>query len=831
MIGLPILTLYGAPGTMGNLPDTPYVDGSPVRTIEVPGMLPLAGWAFGFAAPDRDGRLVIGALPLTLNQVNGTGVAAAVYVLDPTGKFWNIPVLTDLGFAPVSPTNGLGGSDYSDAVYAEVAPDDWRIVLEAATPYRQWHVAVYGQYPALLVLSADLRSVDYDRSATTDQLQAMDTTPDVYGDYPTRGEESWPPQTIPNSFGETPATDKLMGEMGVFDQPGQSGRLIVVDYADTDGHGSGRVKILDPTGTPAGTQLAYSRIPDFVDSIGGNALHYSPRAVNPNPASKIGDERFTVIGDTFAQQDEVQNITITATSGTFTVSFNGSAPSAPIARFADPNHGAGNVQSALEALSTIGAGNVKVTLDASFGWVLKIRFVNALGAADQPLMVLNTAGLSGGTATAAVVHNGSSLFLSTGGFALIEWRYDDTTGTLEPTCAPFIPAVSGIQEGGSFTTDFDVRCNTAIYDRRGNLYIAIGHQLSDVLLAAFTGFGLAVYLADADGVTHSYEMDAPPDPGPTYYADHTTYPDHMLWQDDNGERFGGLAVDPVTGGVVGMGASGGVYAYLMDRPLAERENMVNDLTADVSGWTTFNATGQLTWVSAGVADLRRIAAGDGASAVVYTGWDVSGLVGQSITAETTFTAVTRNRPVLVYLQFKDADGVLIGATRFGELYGAVVGTPVRALVGGIVPEGAQKAYLIMQVQRASNYGVSGEHHHVSAPRLSLSPCRTTSIDFPLSDVFTDQTGVATVFPAAADPSGRAAWFMVCQRFVPPVVPTTDVFPQYVIRVDMAALFGRLAELVIPISGGDESSRPPAPTYYARKYPGQLFGPVRPGRVA
>jgi hypothetical protein len=90
--------------------------------------------------------------------------------------------------------------------------------------------------------------------------------------------------------------------------------------------------------------------------------------------------------------NEVQTATITGTptGGTYKLSFLGVA-SANIAFDA----AAAAVQTALEGISTIGAGNV--TVSGSAGGPYTITFKNELGGQDVALLVLNTNALTGGT--------------------------------------------------------------------------------------------------------------------------------------------------------------------------------------------------------------------------------------------------------------------------------------------------------------------------------------------------------------------------------------------------------------------------------------------------
>lgn len=92
--------------------------------------------------------------------------------------------------------------------------------------------------------------------------------------------------------------------------------------------------------------------------------------------------------------NEVQTITITGgpTGGNFTLTWRGQT-TANIAY----NASAANVKSALEALSTVGAGNVDVS------GTYAVTFTGVLGNKPQPLIVANGAGLTGGTSPAVTV--------------------------------------------------------------------------------------------------------------------------------------------------------------------------------------------------------------------------------------------------------------------------------------------------------------------------------------------------------------------------------------------------------------------------------------------
>jgi len=105
-----------------------------------------------------------------------------------------------------------------------------------------------------------------------------------------------------------------------------------------------------------------------------------------------------------AGTNEVQTITRTATGGTFTISFNGVETGVIGAGAAAPTAAA--LQTALRALATVGDGNVNVT--GSDGGPFTVTFVNELGGADVPTLVIDAALATGGTVTVGVTTPGAA---------------------------------------------------------------------------------------------------------------------------------------------------------------------------------------------------------------------------------------------------------------------------------------------------------------------------------------------------------------------------------------------------------------------------------------
>lgn len=103
-----------------------------------------------------------------------------------------------------------------------------------------------------------------------------------------------------------------------------------------------------------------------------------------------------VVWSAIVREEEVQTITIDATGGTFTVTFDGETTGALAW-----NISAANLLAALEGLSSLQAGDITVTLDTL---VYTITFLGTgrYGYVDVPAITTNPASLTGGGGTAAV---------------------------------------------------------------------------------------------------------------------------------------------------------------------------------------------------------------------------------------------------------------------------------------------------------------------------------------------------------------------------------------------------------------------------------------------
>lgn len=124
-----------------------------------------------------------------------------------------------------------------------------------------------------------------------------------------------------------------------------------------------------------------------------------------NPGAGAAREGRTVDGAPVAGTDEVQTITIggTPTGGTFKLAYKGQT-TAPIDWSATNATLIANIDAALEALSTIGAGNVTTavgTMTAGIG-TATVTFVGALAKLAVPLITVFSNDLTGTAPTVAV---------------------------------------------------------------------------------------------------------------------------------------------------------------------------------------------------------------------------------------------------------------------------------------------------------------------------------------------------------------------------------------------------------------------------------------------
>lgn len=154
----------------------------------------------------------------------------------------------------------------------------------------------------------------------------------------------------------------------------------------------------------------------------------APRPIVPADFAALaqniaGVDRALAIDGYQPGRNETQTITINATGGTYTITFEGQTTTA-IAY----NANAATVQAALEALSNVAPGDVTVTGGPGGTATLTVAFAGAYTATNVTAMTTNAASLTGGTATATVATLTEGAAASTGNERTVTVAVVDETG-------------------------------------------------------------------------------------------------------------------------------------------------------------------------------------------------------------------------------------------------------------------------------------------------------------------------------------------------------------------------------------------------------------------
>jgi len=178
--------------------------------------------------------------------------------------------------------------------------------------------------------------------------------------------------------------------------------------------------------------------------------------------------------------NEVQEITVDATGGTFTLSFGGQTTSA-----LDWNAAPATIENALRALSTIGLGNCSVAPNGP--GVFRVTFIGTLAATNVAEMTADSASLTGNTHTASLTtvtqgQAGTSLTLKIQGQDPVSRNYIDiltgaavsATGTTKYVVYPGLTAVTNQVASAALPNKFRVvvtpsAADSATYSVGGSL--------------------------------------------------------------------------------------------------------------------------------------------------------------------------------------------------------------------------------------------------------------------------------------------------------------------------------------------------------------------------
>lgn len=279
----PTVMLYGKGGTFGTLESARHVStGQSIRTQAVTGweMTPGQSVFYGVAA---GGELFFGGFTQNGNALNPSANHMALSVFKPhASSFRNLVIPTSNGsISAVNPYfPDVGGADVADT-QAVTVNGLRKLAFISTAPYHRWDEQKYGLYPSLGFLQRDGSgnwSYDAASSKTAQQLQDLNGA---------AGRDAFPTEDDPYALTQT-ATNKGMVELALLPK---SGNLVINRYF---GESNGGFVVLD-----AGGHLkAKYELPDIPDSAGGS-WYASPKFVETDPTSALGDERFFIQYDAY----------------------------------------------------------------------------------------------------------------------------------------------------------------------------------------------------------------------------------------------------------------------------------------------------------------------------------------------------------------------------------------------------------------------------------------------------------------------------------------------------------------------------------------------------
>lgn len=181
--------------------------------------------------------------------------------------------------------------------------------------------------------------------------------------------------------------------------------------------------------------------------------------------------------DPVAGTNEVVTVTVDATGGTFTLTFGGQTTSA-IAEAAT----AGAVELALEALSTIGNGNVNVS--GSAGGPFTVEFVGDLANTNVGAITADATSLTGGASTVTIA-------VVTAGAATGDRTLDDGTivaaGDKVIPCGTIMVRITASGKYGPADTTASDGRELVTAAVRGDAYILDNHVIESELGSDFKG--------------------------------------------------------------------------------------------------------------------------------------------------------------------------------------------------------------------------------------------------------------------------------------------------------------------------------------------------------
>ena len=277
-----MVQLYGRPGSFGELGGLKrLLGGQSFATVPIP------GWGFGpgqaayMSAVTSAGTVIVATTPYTDNQMQPTANTMELACLIPGSRsFGRILVPSTRGKTSLEATgSSYGGGDIGDVQVVGSGASE-RVLFVSAMPYHGWNVSTEGLLPSFGALRPGARgrvTLDLSRQRTANQLAAGSTGMKM----PLMG----------NTYGQTLSNSRGMCEMALLPA---SGDVVVTQYfGPSMTNQQGGILVLDTYGRikaswqyPAATYR-------------GGPVKCLVREVETDPSGRLGDERFSIICDSF----------------------------------------------------------------------------------------------------------------------------------------------------------------------------------------------------------------------------------------------------------------------------------------------------------------------------------------------------------------------------------------------------------------------------------------------------------------------------------------------------------------------------------------------------
>jgi hypothetical protein len=406
------------------------------------------------------------AIQNSFNQVIATGRTMSAAFYNPTRQEWyEVLIPTTLGVYEVPAYNiftgyqTLGGADLSDSQAGEIDGEPV-VFFCSALPYRRWQISVYGEWPVIATFTLDPATDRW----VYDQSKSM-----FLSDFGTQDPAHWVPSF--NTFGETVYQTRGLGEMAWLPA---SQTLACVGYFPMAGRRSGDIFVVDPA---TKEQVAYFVWPNM-QTKQGTLISGFPRDIKSDPTGTYGSEVFNVVSDQFYAPNEVLQVNINASAGSWTLSYNGNT-TAGISYDSEDN----DVALAIAALPGIGVGNVEVTTTSPFllatNRVHRVEFIAGLAATNLGTFTFNGGSLTsvGGGSTYSVLQQGDPSGKVQFPFTSVEFSFDATTNEISMLTVPYLP-FAGLEVLSDRAEAYPFRYSNVHYTSNGDLVLASNFNLN-----------------------------------------------------------------------------------------------------------------------------------------------------------------------------------------------------------------------------------------------------------------------------------------------------------------------------------------------------------------